>query len=162
MPGNWKTLHDTQQGFGWYRLLVDVPEEWKDRNLTLKLGLIHDCDETYFNGTKIGATGSMPPTPKEAYKTPRQYTVEAKHVRPGKANLIAVRVYEAGGPSGGHRRQHRRAHVRQGRPDPGRLLAVPSRRRPGVGPLAGRPEQSRGGPIRRRLSRDLCRTPGAT
>jgi alpha-L-fucosidase 2 len=104
VPGFWDEgpagrfpKHD---GFAWYRCFVQVPAEWKGRDLTLDLGTVDDSDETFVNGTKVGATGRMPPDYKGDSGRHRRYTVPAKAVRFGDWNLLAVRVYDGGGGGG--------------------------------------------------------------
>ena len=100
VPGDWKAAIGSHLGFGWYRCVVNVPKGFEGKALTLHLGQIDDCDEAFVNGTKVGATGSMPPKALGAWNVQRAYQVPAKAVRPGKPNLIAVRVYNAGGGAG--------------------------------------------------------------
>ena len=102
-PAYWKDAGiglGRHNGFAWYRAFVQVPPEWKGRDLTLDLGRIDDCDETFVNGTKVGATGGLPPKPKPASQVRRTYRVPAKAVRFGAWNLIAVRAYDDGGRGG--------------------------------------------------------------
>jgi len=87
-------------GFAWYRCFVKVPKDWSGQQLKLELGSIDDCDEAYFNGTKVGAVGRMPPDYKGDSGTQRRYKVDSKLVRSGAFNLIAVRVYDRGGSGG--------------------------------------------------------------
>ena len=96
-PGGGYRGHD---GFAWYRCFVKVPPAWKGQALRLELGRIDDCDETFFNGTKVGATGRMPPNYDGLSGSQRRYGVPAKVVRAGAYNLIAVRVYDGGGDGG--------------------------------------------------------------
>jgi sialate O-acetylesterase len=105
VPGTWAEVSrgtlGRYDGFGWYRCFVNVPADWKGKGLTLTLGLIDDCDETFVNGHKVGASGSMPPAKvATASETPRSYSVPADAVRPGQWNLIAIRVYDRGGRAG--------------------------------------------------------------
>jgi alpha-L-fucosidase 2 len=100
VPGDWKATIGSHMGFAWYRCVVKVPKSFEGKPMTLHLGKIDDCDETYVNGTKVGATGSMPPNVKTAWNAQRAYKVPAKAVRPGGLNLIAVRVYNDGGGAG--------------------------------------------------------------
>ncbi len=86
--------------FAWHRAFVNVPEAWAGKALTLNLGRIDDCDETFVNGQRVGATGAMPPNARSAFETVRSYRVPAKCVRFGSWNLIAVRVYNTGGWGG--------------------------------------------------------------
>ena len=103
VPGFWEKAHggsvESHDGYAWYRAYVHVPAEWKGQKLELRLGRIDDCDQTFFNETKIGGLGRVQPF-RGASNRPRRYKVPAKLVRPGAANLIAVRVYDGGGAGG--------------------------------------------------------------
>lgn len=86
-------------GIFWYRRTVTIPAEWAGKELTLSLGAIDDCDETFFNGEKVGATGTSTPN---YWSVPRVYKIPGKLVKAG-ANTIAVRVadmYSNGGMMG--------------------------------------------------------------
>ena len=91
-------------GYAWYRIEFTVPERWQQQDenglLSLSLGSIDDADVTYFNGERVGATGSVPPDYKTAYYTQRFYRVPTSLVRWGKPNVIAVRVYDGEGDGG--------------------------------------------------------------
>ena len=103
VPGAWKDapgVKDNYDGFAWYRCYFKAPEEWEGGEITLHLGQIDDSDETFLNGHKVGATGSMPPQSKSAWREPREYPVPAKRFRIGKWNLLAVRVHDRGGSAG--------------------------------------------------------------
>jgi len=94
VPANWREVHDPEQDFAWYRTLVEVPDSWQGKPLSLVLGPVDACDETFFNGTKVGATGAFPPNHQADAYTARTYEVAPAAVRAGKVNLIAVRVYD--------------------------------------------------------------------
>ncbi len=104
VPGQWERQAGGKfaqlDGFAWYRCFVRVPQSWAGEALTLYLGRIDDCDETFFNGRRVGATGRMPPKYRTQWGRERRYTVPAELVRAGKYNLIAVRVYDGGGSGG--------------------------------------------------------------
>ncbi|MGI9240868.1 MAG: acetylxylan esterase [Verrucomicrobiales bacterium] len=94
-------------GYAWYRLRFTVPEEWKEHDsfiergaLAVDLGRIDDVDETWFNGVKIGSTGSFPGKYEPAWQIPRRYVVPSELIRWGAENVLAVRVYD-GAQSGG-------------------------------------------------------------
>jgi len=91
-------------GYAWYRIEFTVPDRWQQQNengpLSLSMGSIDDADVTYFNGQRVGATGSMPPDYKTAYYTRRFYRVPMNLVRWGQPNVIAVRVYDDDGNGG--------------------------------------------------------------
>ena len=102
-PGFWEKEFggtvEAHDGYAWYRCFVKVPASWKDSSITLDLGPIDDCDETFFNGKKVGGLGTPRPF-ATASGIPRRYVVDAKHVRAGAYNLIAVRVFDNGGAGG--------------------------------------------------------------
>ena len=100
VPGYLGGALENAKGFGWYRCFVKVPEAWKGERLSLNLGHIDDCDETFFNGVRVGRGGGMPPRARTAYNRDRRYAVDPKHVRAGGWNLVAVRLYNDGGRGG--------------------------------------------------------------
>lgn len=75
-------------GVIWYRKEIEIPAAWAGKELEMKFGIIDDCDETYFNGVKVGETGVDIP---QYWLVRRCYTVPAKLVKAGKA-VIALRV----------------------------------------------------------------------
>src|SRR6266498_3581745 len=83
-PGFWEKEHggivEKHEGIAWYRVFVKVPAEWKGETLRLSLGRIDDCDETFFNGARIGATGSREPY-RSASGEDRNYPVGPEQVR---------------------------------------------------------------------------------
>lgn len=120
---SWKALstlaHYEEQGFAgydgwsWYRIHVTIPSSlrasahWRQR-LRVYLSSIDDVDETFFNGVKIGQTGTFP-TDAEGYDTKyqdlREYFVElsAGIVHWDTDNVIAIRVYDGSGNGGFYR-----------------------------------------------------------
>ncbi len=116
----WKVINTTQyyeaqgydgyDGYSWYRIHVTIPStlkassDWPER-LRIYLSAIDDTDESYFNGVRIGKTGSMPSDPQgyeSRWETPRDYAVDLRAgvVRWDRDNVIAVRVYDGGGGGG--------------------------------------------------------------
>jgi cephalosporin-C deacetylase len=92
-------------GIAWYRRTVNVPKSLekatkKSGSMILKLGMIDDADETYFNGVKIGETGKFPPENVTAFDVPRNYTVPYNLIKWDAPNVIAVRVADWGGGGG--------------------------------------------------------------
>ncbi len=102
----WESALNIQyDGMAWYRRSVIVPQELqkavkKNGSMVLKLGLIDDADETYFNGVKIGSNGKMPPESLSAWDVPRVYLVPMKLIKWDEPNVIAVRVSDWGGGGG--------------------------------------------------------------
>ncbi len=100
-----QTQNDPYDGTAWYRRSVVISKDLKratrrNKAMTLKLGMIDDADETYFNGVKIGATGKFPPEKESAYNVPRIYRVPADLIRWDAPNVIAVRVADWQGGGG--------------------------------------------------------------
>lgn len=93
LPGFFGTEYD---GAAMFRKTVEIPQEWAGKELVLTLGPVDDCDETFFNGVKIGGIGAD--TPKY-WETPRVYTIPAEQVKSGKA-VIAVRASDLYGSGG--------------------------------------------------------------
>ena len=92
---NWWNDHsgyNDEHCFGWYRRTIQIPQDMQGKTILLNLGKIDDCDQTFFNGKKIGATGHMPPHYATAWETTRLYKLDPKLVRAGE-NVVAVRVY---------------------------------------------------------------------
>jgi beta-galactosidase len=92
---NWWNDHsgyNDQHCFGWYRRAIQIPKAMQGKTILLNLGKIDDCDETFFNGKKIGGMGEMPPDYSTAWERTRLYKVDRKLIRTGE-NVVAVRVY---------------------------------------------------------------------
>jgi sialate O-acetylesterase len=89
----------TIDGVVWYRRDVEIPEAWAGKDLTLKLGAIDDYDISYFNGREVGRIWKDTPN---WYMTPREYTIPAALVKPGR-NTVTVRIIDnwLGGGFGG-------------------------------------------------------------
>jgi sialate O-acetylesterase len=83
-------------GAVWFRKELELPASWASKDLVLNLPPIDDLDTTYFNGTKIGATGRETPN---SYMVPRKYVVPGSLVRAGRS-VIAVRVFDSAGEGG--------------------------------------------------------------
>lgn len=75
-------------GVAWYRREVELPAAWAGRSVTLHLDAVNDCDETFFDGVKVGATSYDTPN---YWMAPRDYPVPASQVTPGR-HVVAVRV----------------------------------------------------------------------
>jgi sialate O-acetylesterase len=83
-------------GFAWYRKTFKLPSNFQVDDLMLLLGKVDDMDEVYVNGTLIGATGNINRkwASNDEYNRYRNYSVPDDLLRPGKENVIAVRVYD--------------------------------------------------------------------
>lgn len=83
-------------GFAWYRKKFVLPNDFKTEDLALLLGRIDDMDEVFVNGQRIGGTGNIERkwARNEEWRKPRTYFIPNNLLRPGKQNLIAIRVYD--------------------------------------------------------------------
>jgi sialate O-acetylesterase len=75
---------------------VFIPAAWAGKPVVLRLGAIGDCDTTYVNGVRVGATCAETPR-SDAW--PRQYVVPAALTATPRL-LVAVRAFDRGGPGG--------------------------------------------------------------
>jgi sialate O-acetylesterase len=96
IPQLWESAGLTVDGAIWFRREVTVPEAWAGAELALSLGAIDDFDVTYWNGERIGATGTETP---QYWSAPRRYQVPARLVKAGR-NVLAVRVFDHFGGGG--------------------------------------------------------------
>jgi sialate O-acetylesterase len=106
VPGYWESQgYPRYDGVGWYRLHFRIPADRAQETLVLLLGKIDDLDETYVNGEEIGHTGRISSDPwrssrSNEYQELRAYTIPGGLLKPGADNVIAVRVFDGGGPGG--------------------------------------------------------------
>jgi len=106
IPSNWENQdYPYHDGYGWYRKHFTVPDTLNSYRLILVLGLIDDADEVYFNGTRIGRTGTFPGEGQgnfygNSWQEDRFYMIPPHLIQWNKLNTIAVRVYDYQGPGG--------------------------------------------------------------
>lgn len=96
LPKQFETAGLILDGAVWFRKVVELPTSWAGKDLVLDLTAIDDFDITYFNGTKIGATGGETPN---SYMVPRKYSIPGSLVHVGR-NVISVRVFDHAGEGG--------------------------------------------------------------
>ena len=92
-------------GYAWYRIHMAIPSSLKGKSpymnrLILDMGFVDDCDETFFNGVRIGGLGTLPPNYASSWNIRRMYDIPLSLVNWDKDNVIAVRVYDGGAPGG--------------------------------------------------------------
>lgn len=107
LPASWEQTSDYTEDrvYGWYRETITVPADWQGRPIKLLLGQIDDVDMTYFNGEKIGQTGTFPQDEagfESQWNVVREYVVPPELINYGEENLIAVRIYDEFGGGGIH------------------------------------------------------------
>jgi hypothetical protein len=96
VPGQWEEQgFPGYDGYAWYRKSIEIPTDWHQRQLYLDLGQVDDVDEVYVNGYFIGFRGQFPPEYITAYNHNRFYFLPQYCLKPGRTNVIAVRVYDS-------------------------------------------------------------------
>src|SRR5674476_477586 len=96
VPSPWEDQgYNGYNGYAFYRKKITISSKYKDRMLYLNMGYIDDVDEVYFNGNKIGSTGSFPPNYNTAYNAERIYYIPEQDINFDGSNLIAVKVYDS-------------------------------------------------------------------
>ena len=96
VPGMWQEQGWPLNGAVWYRKTVEVPADWRGRELILHFGACDDFDDTYVNGTRVGGMGTEAPS---AYATKRLYPIPSAMSAEGRL-VIAVRVFDQWGFGG--------------------------------------------------------------
>jgi sialate O-acetylesterase len=92
LPTYWENAgYPDFDGVFWFRHAFDLPENWDGGVVELHLGAVDDNETTWVNGAPVGAT--------MGWSLPRVYRVPGTLLKRG-ANVIAVRVLDAGGNGG--------------------------------------------------------------
>ncbi len=92
LPVNSNRIFKERPEVCWYRIHIIFPGGLPDSTIGISLGIISDTDEVYFNGTRIGSTGSETPVHVSAYDKKRIYELPVKLIIPDGENIIAMRV----------------------------------------------------------------------
>ncbi len=100
VPGVWEDQIGDYDGFAWYRCAVKVPAEWKGRGFYLYVDKVDNACETFFNGTRVGVSGGLPPNYSSGLHNMHRYVVSQDLVKFGEPNTICVRVYDNDGKAG--------------------------------------------------------------
>jgi putative membrane-bound dehydrogenase-like protein len=105
VPGTWNTLRPADladyDGFAWYLCAIQPPADWATRSLYLYVENVDNACETFFNGTKIGVSGSFPPAYESGLATNQhRYVVPPEIVNAAGPNVVAIRVYDHDGDAG--------------------------------------------------------------
>lgn len=93
LPAYWETRGLNFDGILWFQKEVEIPGDWKGKELSLHLAMIDDDDVTYFNGKEIGRTSGC--------STMRHYKIPAELAKAGKG-VITIRAIDYGGEGGIH------------------------------------------------------------
>jgi hypothetical protein len=94
LPQQWEKVLGQFDGLVWFRKEVDIPQAWDGKDLLVRLGPVDEIDVTWFNGVRIGVTGSLRDDDFVKYwDVPRRYEVPGAIVKAGRA-VVTVRVID--------------------------------------------------------------------
>ena len=102
VPAFWEIQgYKDYDGFAWYRKSFVFLQKYSGQKMVLLLGMIDDIDQTFVNGVLVGSLGDwnfdkIPTRFNQNYEwiTVRAYDIPDNILKPGKENIIAVRVYD--------------------------------------------------------------------
>ena len=97
IPAVWKKtpagMYKESGGYGWFRCQVEIPKEWKGKELSCFLEPIDDARELYLNGVRVGGSGTFPPNFVSGLGGAGRFNVTQEAVKFGEKNGVAVRVF---------------------------------------------------------------------
>jgi hypothetical protein len=103
---NWQIINAglrwEEQGFpdldgnAWYRKLVDIPANWKGKDVWIKFGAVNDAYELFVNGKHISTFGEANIT----FADKPSFSKLTNNIKYGEANLIAIKVNDWGNSGG--------------------------------------------------------------
>ncbi|MEN6370819.1 MAG: carboxypeptidase regulatory-like domain-containing protein [Armatimonadota bacterium] len=104
VPANWDSVQGTGVAvYGWYRTIVNVPSDWNSglggKNLRLRGFAVDNAAEVYFNGVYSGRTNAFGAV--IGHGCPADFRIPASAVKPGQANVLAIKCYDANTNGGG-------------------------------------------------------------
>jgi sialate O-acetylesterase len=103
VPAEWEGQGFREyDGFAWYRKRFTLPQKFQANDMVALMGRIDDMDEVFINGERIGGTGNLERqwARDNEWEKMRTYFIPDGLLRPGKENVIAVRVYDQTGRGG--------------------------------------------------------------
>lgn len=82
--------------FGWYRKIVDIPLDWKGKDVWVKFAAVNDAYDLFINGEHISSFGEANIT----FADKPSFTKVTDKINYGSSNLITVRVNDWGNSGG--------------------------------------------------------------
>ncbi len=82
--------------YGWYRKSINIPADWKGKDIWIKFGGTNDAYQLFINGERIVPFDESGIT----YAFKISFSKITKHIKYGEANLVAVQINDRGGSGG--------------------------------------------------------------
>lgn len=80
----------------WYRKIVDIPIDWKGKDVWIKFGGVNDAYELYVNGESVSSFGEA----NISFAGKPSFTNVSDKLKYGQANVIVVKVNDWGNSGG--------------------------------------------------------------
>ncbi|NQU52087.1 MAG: hypothetical protein HQ522_06065, partial [Bacteroidetes bacterium] len=82
--------------YGWYRKSVEIPSNWKGKDIWIKFAAVNDAYELFINGESVSYFGEA----NISVASRPTFTKISEHLKYGKSNQITVKVTDWGGSGG--------------------------------------------------------------
>lgn len=90
----WEAEIGYYDGFGWYRRELALPEGIARGPVGIRFGSVGDAFEVYWNGVRVGVSGTLPPRFAEGVQPVLFWVPDSALSRaPGGRHVVAVRVF---------------------------------------------------------------------
>jgi hypothetical protein len=83
-------------GYAWYRKSVDVPEDWRGKEVWIKFGGVNDAYELFINGKSVSFFGEA----NISFASKPSFSKISEYLKYGESNSIAVQVNDWGNSGG--------------------------------------------------------------
>ena len=83
-------------GYGWYRKTVEIPADWKGKDIWIKFGGVNDEYKLFVNGESVSSFGQT----NISFAGKPSFTDVSKSLKFGESNLIVVKVNDWGNSGG--------------------------------------------------------------
>ena len=83
-------------GYAWYRKTVNIPAEWKGKDVWVKFGAVNDAYELFINGEQVSSFGAA----NISFAAKPSFTKVTGKIKYGEENLIALKVNDWGNSGG--------------------------------------------------------------
>ena len=90
--------HPNLDGWAWYRLKVDIPDDWTAEKTYINFNGVDDYYDLFVNGERMGSGGNIEKR-ETAFELRSSHEI-TQHVKPGETIQIAIAVYDWYGAGG--------------------------------------------------------------